>query len=152
MKTEVIGLRLPVEQVEALKKVADSRAIKVSDLVKEMVTDGLAGVKRGADSSAQLDKLAKQMKELEGKLTGRHDWLAEVVITSVELTARTRYLAQMAVESADEVVTYISTQKALDPKTKLLWNEKRAKEEERQGKYWAKKADDDAEKVCEAKE
>ncbi len=151
MKTEVIALRLPVEQLEALKKVADSRAIKVSELVKEMVTDGLAGVKSGADNSAQIDQLTKQMKELEDHLEGRHDWLAEVVIASVELTARTRYLAQVAVESADEVVSYISTQKALDPKTKLLWNEKRAKQEESQGKYWAKKAEEDADKVCEAK-
>ena len=43
MKTEVVGLRVPIEQLEALKKVADRRAIKVSDLVKEMVTERLAG-------------------------------------------------------------------------------------------------------------
>lgn len=152
MKTEVIGLRLPIEQIEALKKVADSRTMKVSELVKEMVTDGLAGVKKGADNSAQIAKLTEQMKELENSLTGDQKWLAEVVLTGMELAAGTHYLAQMAVENTDEVVSYISSQKALDPKTKVLYQERRAKEEARQGEYWVKKAQMAADKAVEAED
>jgi hypothetical protein len=140
MKTEVVGLRLPIEQIEALKKVADSRAMKVSDLVKEMVTDGLAGVKKGADNSAQIANLVKQMQQLETNLTGGQDWLAEVVMTEIRLTAGARYLAQMAVENTDEVVSYMTSQKGLDPKTKVQWQERRAKQEAMQGDYWVKKA------------
>lgn len=140
MATEVIALRLPVEQLEALKKVADSRAIKVSELVKEMVTAALAGIKTGADNSAEIANLVKQMQQLEANLTGGQDYLAEVVMTNTRLTAAARYLAQMAVENGDEVNSYMSSQKALDPKTKLQWQEKRAKQEAMQGDYWVKKA------------
>lgn len=152
MATEVIALRLPVEQLEALKKVADSRAMKVSELVKEMVADGLAGVKKGADNSAQIAKLVKQVKELEESVTGGQDWLASVMKTEIRLTAATRYLAQMAVENGDEVVSYISSQKALDPKTKISYQERRAKQEAMQGEHWAKKAEEDADKACEEEE
>lgn len=140
MATEVIALRLPVEQLEALKKVADSRAIKVSELVKEMVTAALAGIKTGADNSAEIANLVKQMQQLEANLTGGQDYLAEVVMTNTRLTAAARYLAQMAVENGDEINSYMSSQKALDPKTKLQWQEKRAKQEAMQGDYWVKKA------------
>jgi hypothetical protein len=152
MKTEVIGLRLSIEQIEALKKVADSRAMKVSELVKEMVTEGLAGVKKGADNSAQIAKLMKQMKELEENLIGGQNWLAEVMLTGIKLTAGTRYLAQMAVENRDGWLSYISSQKALDPKTKVVYQERRAKEEARQGEYWVKKAEEDADKAVEAED
>ena len=140
MATEVIALRLPVEQLEALKKVADSRAIKVSELVKEMVTDGLAGIKKGADNGMEIANLAKQVKQLEANLTGGQDWLVEVVMTEIRLAAGARYMAQLAVETGDEVISYISSQKELDPKTKLLWRERRAKQEAMQEDYWVKKA------------
>lgn len=147
MATEVIALRLPVEQLEALKKVADSRAIKVSELVKEMVTAALAGIKSGADNSAEIANLVKQMQQLEANLTGGQDYLAEVLMTNTRLTAAARYLAQMAVENGDEVNSYMSNQKALDPKTKLQWQEKRAKQEAMQGDYWVKKAAEAASEV-----
>ena len=42
MKTDVIGVRLPVEQVAKLQKMANSRGMKVSDLVREMVKIGIS--------------------------------------------------------------------------------------------------------------
>jgi len=149
MATEVIALRLPVEQLEVLKKVANSRAMKVSDLVKEMVATGLVGVKAGTDNSAQVAKLTKQIQQLEDNLTGGQDWLTEVVLTEIRLMAATHYLAQKAVENGDEIVSYVSSQKALDPKTKILWEERRAKQEAIQGEYWVKKATEVADKAAE---
>lgn len=152
MATEVIALRLPVEQLDDLKKVANSRAMKVSDLVKEMVADGLAGVKAGADNSAQIAKLTSQVEQLEKNLTGGQNRLTEVVMTDIRLTAGARYMAQMAVETGDEVISYMSSQKALDPKTKVLWRERRAKQETMQEDYWVKKAAEAADRAMKAKE
>lgn len=152
MATEVIALRLPVEQLDDLKKVANSRAMKVSDLVKEMVADGLAGVKAGADNSAQIAKLTTQVEQLEKNLTGGQSRLTEVVMTGIRLTAGARYMAQMAVETGDEVISYMSSQKALDPKTKVLWRERRAKQEAMQEDYWVKKAAEAADRAMKTKE
>lgn len=133
MKTEVIGVRLPVEQVAKLQKMASSRGMKLSDLVREMVNQGMEGAKSGEDTIMQL--LAR-MKQLEENLEAGQTWLADVVITQMRAVAAARYLAQIAAENSDEVISYLANQMPLDPKIKEQWQKLREKEQDRQGQDW----------------
>lgn len=133
MKTEVIGVRLPVEQVAKLQKMASSRGMKLSDLVREMVNQGMEGAKSGEDTIMQL--LAR-MKQLEENLEAGQTWLADVVITQMRAVAAARYLAQIAAENSDEVISYLANQMPLDPKIKEQWQKLRENEQDRQGQDW----------------
>ena len=84
MKTDVIGVRLPVEQVAKLQKMANSRGMKVSDLVREMVKVGIEGAEASSDLTVQL---LASMKQLEENLEGGQTWLADVVITQMKAVA-----------------------------------------------------------------
>lgn len=137
MKTEVIGVRLPVEQVATLQKMANSRGLKVSDLVREMVNQGVETAKTGADINGQI--LAK-IKEAEQNILGGQTWIADVLVTEMRAVAAARYLAQIAADNSDEVINYLANQKPLDAKTKRQWQEKRALEEEKQGDKWVARA------------
>lgn len=137
MKTDVIGVRLPVEQVAKLQKMASSRGMKVSDLVREMVKVGIEGAEASADLTVQL--LAR-MKQLEENLEGGQTWLADVVITQMKAVAAARYLAQIAADNTDEVISYLANQKPLDTATKEQWRKKREEEQARQGQQWVDKA------------
>ena len=58
MKTNVLSIRLPEDKAEILQKMADSRGLKVSDLVKEMVLAGIAGSQSSSgDNRLVLTKL-----------------------------------------------------------------------------------------------
>jgi len=85
MKTDVIGVRLPVEQVAKLQKMANSRGMKVSDLVREMVKVGIEGAEASSDLTVQL---LASMKQLEENLEGGQTWLADVVITQMKVMGR----------------------------------------------------------------
>lgn len=137
MKTETITVRLPVEQVEALKKMADSRALKVSDVVKEMITAGIEGRQSSADTNAGL---VSTLKDLEKNLIGGQDWLSSMVLANLRATAGARYFAQLAMENTDEVISYLANQKPLDSKTKAQWRKSRGAEEDKQADQWIDEA------------
>lgn len=137
MKTETITLRLPVEQLEALKKMADSRALKVSEVAKEMITDGIAGRKSSADTNAEL---VRTLKELEKNLLGGQDWLAAMVLANLKATAGARYFGQITMENTDEVISYLANQKPLDGKTKAQWRKNRAAVEDEHIESWMDEA------------
>ena len=137
MKTDVIGVRLPVEQVAKLQKMANSRGMKVSDLVRERVKVGIEGAEASSDLTVQL---LASMKQLEENLEGGQTWLADVVITQMKAVAAARYLAQIAADNTDEVISYLANQKPLDAATKEQWRKKREEEQARQGQQWIDKA------------
>lgn len=130
MKTQVLAVRLQEDQLAILQKMADSRGIKASDLVKQMITAALAGAQSGSGSS--IDVIAR-IEQLEANILGANSWLADSLITNLKATAGARFMAQVAAENSDEVISYLANKEPLDPKTKAEWQKSRAKEEARQG-------------------
>jgi hypothetical protein len=137
MKTQVLALRLPEDQLAILQKMADSKGLKVSDLVKQMITESVAGAQSGSGSNS--DVMAR-LEQLEANILGASSWLADGLITNLKATAGARYLALVATENSDEVVSYLANNKPLDPKTKSEWHKSRAKEVTKQGEKLVQEA------------
>jgi hypothetical protein len=115
MKSNVLSIRLPEDQAEILQKMADSRGLKASDLMKEMVLAGIAGSQGGSgDSRLVLTKL----EQVEANLIGAQSWLADVVMTAVKYAVEAKYQAEMGTQNTDEIISYLANKEPLAPKSK----------------------------------
>jgi hypothetical protein len=127
MKTQVLAVRLPQDQFDTLQKMADSRGLKISELAKEMLSAGIAGSKSGSDASANL--LAR-IDQLEDNLTRAQKEMAPILIAALGNTAGARYLGNLCALYADDIISYLATQKPLDDETKALRDAKRQADED----------------------
>lgn len=115
MKSNVVSIRLPEDKAAILQKMADSRGLKVSDLVKEMVLAGIAGIQGGAgDNRLVLTKL----EQVEANLIGSQSWLADVMMTAVKYAVEAKYHAEMGTQNSDEIVSYLANKEPLAAKKK----------------------------------
>lgn len=135
MKTEVLAVRLQEDQLEALHKMADSRGLKVSELVKEIIAAALKGDHGGnnAEVMARLDLL-------EANVMASQSQQGDVFLSIMRATAGARYYAKIAVDNSDEVISYLANQTPLDPNTKAQWQSNRAVEEVKQREKWIEQA------------
>jgi hypothetical protein len=131
MKTQVLALRLPEDQLLVLQKMADSKGLKVSDLVKQMINDSLDEAKTSTDNNNS-DVMAR-LEKMESNILGASSWLADGLITNLKATAGARYLALLATENCDEVISYLANNKPLDSQTKAQWQKNRAEQVALQG-------------------
>jgi hypothetical protein len=115
MKTNVLSIRLPEDKAEILQKMADSRGLKVSDLVKEMV---LAGISGSQSSSGDNRLVLTKLEQVEANLIGAQSWLADVVMTGVKYAVEAKYQAEMGTQNTDEIVSYLANKEPLAPKAK----------------------------------
>jgi hypothetical protein len=127
MKTQVLAVRLPEEQTETLQKMADSRGLKVSDLVKDMITEALSDAKSGSGSNA--DVMAR-LEQLEASLTSSQKQMGAILIAALGNTAGARYLGNLCAIYADDIISYLATSKPLDDRTKAQRDEKRQADED----------------------
>jgi hypothetical protein len=100
---------------------------KIHKLAKEMLSAGIAGSKSGADASAQL--LAR-IDQLETNLTRTQKEMAPVLLAALGNTAGARYLGNLCALYADDIISYLATQKPLDDKTKALRDAQRQADED----------------------
>ncbi|MBX9719858.1 MAG: ribbon-helix-helix protein, CopG family [Candidatus Obscuribacterales bacterium] len=115
MKSNVLSIRLPEDKAEILQKMADSRGLKASDLMKEMVLAAIAGNQRGSgDNRLLLTKL----EQVEANLIGAQSWLADVVMTGVKYAVEAKYQAEMGTQNTDEIISYLANKEPLAPKSK----------------------------------
>lgn len=115
MKSNVLSIRLPEDKAEILQKMADSRGLKASDLMKEMVLAAIAGNQSGSgDNRLLLTKL----EQVEANLIGAQSWLADVVMTGVKYAVEAKYQAEMGTQNTDEIISYLANKEPLAPKSK----------------------------------
>jgi hypothetical protein len=115
MKSNVLSIRLPEDKAEILQKMADSRGLKASDLMKEMVLAAIAGNQSGSgDNRLLLTKL----EQVEANLIGAQSWLADVVMAGVKYTVEAKYQAEMGTQNTDEIISYLANKEPLAPKSK----------------------------------
>jgi hypothetical protein len=127
MKTGTVTIRLPVERVEKIKKMAEAKGCAVTELLKEPIENWLDGVSEpSADSVAIMQKL----EQLEQTIAETRKEQGAVLIASLASSAGARYLSNLCALYADDVISYLSTQKPLDEKTKALREEQRAADED----------------------
>ena len=115
MKTNVLSIRLPEDKAEILQKMADSRGLKVSDLVKEMV---LAGISGSQSSSGDNRLVLTKLEQVEANPKPDQSWLADVVMTGVKYAVEAKYHAEMGTQNTDEIVSYLANKEPLAPKAK----------------------------------
>lgn len=138
MKTQVLALRLPEDQLLVLQKMADSKGLKVSDLVKQMISDSLDEAKTGSGSNNS-DVMAR-LEKMESNILGASSWMADVLMTNLKATAGARYLALLATENCDEVISYMTNNQPLDPETREEWQKSRAEQVTQQGEILVQEA------------
>ena len=135
MKTNVLSIRLPEDKAAILQKMADSRGLKVSDLMKEMVLAGIAGSQSGpGDNRLVITKLEK----VQESLMNSQSRLENVVMAGIKYTVEAKYQAEMGTQNTDEIISYLANKEPLVPKTKEQIIEKREIEEAKRSANVAK--------------
>ena len=126
MKTNVLSIRLPEDKAAILQKMADSRGLKVSDLMKEMVLAGIAGSQSGPGDNRLVITRLEQVQE---SLMNSQSRLENVVMAGIKYTVEAKYQAEMGTQNTDEIISYLANKEPLVPKTKEQIIEKREIEE-----------------------
>ena len=115
MKTNVLSIRLPEDKAAILQKMADSRGLKVSDLMKEMVLAGIAGSQSGPGDNRLVITRLEQVQE---SLMNSQSRLENVVMAGIKYTVEAKYQAEMGTQNTDEIVSYLANKEPLAPKAK----------------------------------
>jgi hypothetical protein len=135
MKTNVLSIRLPEDKAAILQKMADSRGLKVSDLMKEMVLAGIAGSQSGPGDNRLVITRLEQVQE---SLMNSQSRLENVVMAGIKYTVEAKYQAEMGTQNTDEIISYLANKEPLVPKTKEQIIEKREIEEAKRSANVAK--------------
>ena len=135
MKTNVLSIRLPEDKAAILQKMADSRGLKVSDLMKEMVLAGIAGSQSGPGDNRLVITRLEQVQET---LMNSQSRLADVVMAGIKYAVEAKYQAEMGTQNTDEIISYLANKEPLVPKTKEQIIEKREIEEAKRSANVAK--------------
>ena len=133
MKTGTVTIRLPQDKIDRLKAIAEKRKCSVTELLREPISTWLdLGAIGGGDNQEVLEALGK----LESNVLGTQQSLGDLVIATLRTAIGARYMANKAAENTDEVVSYMSANKPLDPKTKTKWQAMRDQECEQIAQQW----------------
>lgn len=133
MKTGTVTIRLPQDKIDRLKAIAEKRKCSVTELLREPISTWLdLGAIGGGNNQEVLEALGK----LEGNILGTQQSLGDLVIATLRTAIGARYMANKAAENTDEVVSYMSANKPLDPKTKTEWQATRDQECEQIAQQW----------------
>ena len=135
MKTNVLSIRLPEDKAAILQKMADSRGLKVSDLMKEMVLAGIAGSQSGPGDNRLVITRLEQVQE---SLMNSQSRLENVVMAGIKYTVEAKYQAEMGTQNTDEIISYLANKEPLVPKTKEQIIEKREIEQAKRSANVAK--------------
>ena len=135
MKSTVLSIRLPEDKAAILQKMADSRGLKVSDLMKEMVLAGIAGSQSGPGDNRLVITRLEQVQE---SLMNSQSRLENVVMAGIKYTVEAKYQAEMGTQNTDEIISYLANKEPLVPKTKEQIIEKREIEEAKRSANVAK--------------
>ena len=114
---------------------ADSRGLKVSDLMKEMVLAGIAGSQSGPGDNRLVITRLEQVQE---SLMNSQSRLENVVMAGIKYTVEAKYQAEMGTQNTDEIISYLANKEPLVPKTKEQIIEKREIEEAKRSANVAK--------------
>jgi hypothetical protein len=72
------------------------------------------------------EQVIERLEVMEANLVGMHQVLGNVLTKSMMVCAGAKYYGQLSTTFADEMTTYITTQRALDPKVKADREQQRA--------------------------
>ena len=115
MKSNILSIRLPEDKAAVLQKMADSRGLRVSDLVKEMVLAGIAGSQSGSgDNRLVITKL----EQVEASLMKSQSRLTDVVMAGIKYAVEAKYYAEMGTQNSDEIISYLANKEPLAAKKK----------------------------------
>jgi predicted DNA-binding protein len=127
MKTGTITIRLPIEKIEQMQKMAKVRGCTVAELLREPIERWLDGAPApGTDNEAVLEKLA----EIEEAIAKAQKEQASVLMATLTNAAGARYLGSVCANYEDDIISYLGTQQPLDDKTKALRDGKRQADED----------------------
>jgi hypothetical protein len=127
MKTSTVTIRLPIEKIEQMQKMAKVRGCTVAELLREPIERWLGGAPEpGTGNEAVLQKLA----EIEEAIARSQKEQASLLMATLANAASARYLGSLCANYEDDIISYLGTQKPLDDKTKALRDAKRQADEE----------------------
>lgn len=113
MKTGTVTVRLPEEKIEQLQEMAKAQGCTVSDLVRTGILNNL-GSPGGASGSDP--ELVTRLNELENKLIGAQQAMAEILVPILANVVGARYHASLATTYADDIITVMQTGNVLSEK------------------------------------
>jgi len=90
----------------------------------------------GAIGGGNNQDVLEALGKLESSVMGTQQSIAELVITTLRTAIGARYMANKSAENTDELVSYMSSNKPLDPKTKAEWQAMRDQECEQIAQQW----------------
>jgi hypothetical protein len=106
---------------------AEAKGCPVTELLREPIENWLDGVSKPGDESAAI---LQKLEQLEQTIAESRKEQGAVLISALASSAGARYLSNLCAIYCDEIISYLSTQKPLDGKTKALREEQRAADED----------------------
>jgi len=105
MKTGTVTIRLPEEKIAQLQEMARAQGCTQSDLVRNLLLASLKNPGIAGGSSELMDRL----QEMEAKLIGMQQAVAEILVPILKNVVGTRYHASLATTYADDIITVMQT-------------------------------------------
>lgn len=105
MKTGTVTIRLPEEKIAQLQEMARAQGCTQSDLVRNLL---LASLKNPGIAGGSSELMAR-LQEMEAKLIGMQQAVAEILVPILKNVVGTRYHASLATTYADDIITVMQT-------------------------------------------
>ena len=120
MASPQVTVRMSPELYKALVKMAKLEDKNLSEFTRDLIELGLS------KKQAPKDQVMERLEVMEANLVGMHQVLGNVLTKSMMVCAGAKYYGQLSTTFVDEMTTYITTQRALDPKVKADREQQRA--------------------------
>lgn len=106
MKTGTVTVRLPIEAIDRLQKLAKAQGCSLSDLLKKKIMSNLETNKEDTESNSDM---LKRLQEMEANLIGAQQAMAEILVPILTNAVGARYHASLATTYADDMITVMQT-------------------------------------------
>jgi len=108
------------ELYRALVKMAKLEDKNLSEFTRDLIELGM-GKKQAPE-----EQVMQRLETMEANLVGMHQVLGNILTKSMMVCAGDKYYGQLSTTFVDEMTTFITTQRALDPKVKADREQQRA--------------------------
>jgi predicted CopG family antitoxin len=120
MASPQVTVRMSPELYKALVKMAKLEDKNLSEFTRDLIELGMS------KKQVPKEQVIERLEVMEANLVGMHQVLGNVLTKSMMVCAGAKYYGQLSTTFADEMTTYITTQRALDPKVKADREQQRA--------------------------
>lgn len=116
-RTITVGTKVEKKTHEHLAKVAAAQNKSVSEVVRDLILDGLERGAQGVENAAP-GELSGRLDELQDLIAFHHNALGELLLKAVKISTGARYFSELAVSYGQDITSCLMTGKPMETQTK----------------------------------